>query len=379
MYAIPIFLLIAALIVYTIAGYPLLLGWMARRNPHPVEKRQDVSRNVSVIVAVYNGENFIGDKLESILHQSYPADRLQVLVVSDGSTDQTDAIALSFAARGVELLRVPRGGKPAALNAAVARATGEILVLTDVRQILDPATVTRLIACFADRSVGAVSGDLVVRSGDREERNVGFYWRYESWIRKQLAAVDSMIGATGPLYAVRKDLFRSMPPETLLDDMYIPLGAFFQGYRLVLEEQAKAYDYPTNISTEFRRKVRTLAGNYQIVWQFPILLTPRNRMLFHYLSYKLARLVLPWLFLALLAISFALPWPFSALAVGAQLLCLLMAATDFVTPSDSFWKRISSPLRTIVSMLAASACAVVIFFVRPQRLWKPTQLQPRQR
>jgi hypothetical protein len=216
-----------------------------------------------------------------------------------------------------------------------------------------------------------------VRSGDREESNVGLYWRYERWIRKQLAAVDSMMGATGPLYAIRKDLFRPMPADTLLDDMYIPLGAFFQGYRLVLEEQAKAYDYPTNIGTEFRRKVRTLAGNYQIIRQFPALLSFRNRMLLHYLSYKLGRLLLPWMFLALLAVSFLLPRPFSVLAVGAQLLFALIAATDFVTSPDSFWKRVSSPLRTVVTMLAASACAVAIFFVPPQRLWKPTQLQIR--
>jgi cellulose synthase/poly-beta-1,6-N-acetylglucosamine synthase-like glycosyltransferase len=376
-YAISAFLFIAALIAYTVAGYPLLLGWIARRSGRAVEKGQEVSRSVTVIVAVYNGENFIADKLESILQQSYPADRMQVLVVSDGSTDQTDTIAQGFSSRGVEVLRVPRGGKPAALNAAVPSARGEILLLTDVRQVLEPETLARLMACFADSSVGVVSGDMVVRSGNREESNVGLYWRYERWIRKQLAAVDSMMGATGPLYAIRKDLFRPMPPETLLDDMYIPLGAFFQGYRLVLEEQAKAYDYPTNIGTEFRRKVRTLAGNYQIIRQFPQLLSFRNRMLLHYVSYKLGRLLLPWMFLGLLVVSFLLPWPLSAIAVSAQVLIGLLAATDFVTAPDSFWKRISSPLRTVVTMLAASACAVAIFFVPPQKLWKPTQLQVR--
>jgi len=166
-----------------------------------------------------------------------------------------------------------------------------------------------------------------------------------------------------------------MPPETLLDDMFIPLEAFFRGYRLVLEEQAKAYDYPTNIRTEFRRKVRTLAGNYQILRQFPDLLSSRNRMLFHYVSYKLARLLLPWMLIALFVVSFALAWPLAAIAICLELLPLAIAATDFITPAGSFWKKLSSPAHTVVAMLAATACAIAIFFVPPQRLWKPTQLQ----
>jgi poly-beta-1,6-N-acetyl-D-glucosamine synthase len=368
------FLALCGLIFYTVAGYPLLLGWIAQRHGRPVTKNLDQPPAISVIVVVYNGENFLADKLESILAQTYPAGQMQVLVVSDGSTDSTDAIALSFAERGVRLLRVPHGGKPAALNAAVPEVDGEILVLTDVRQVLDPDAIAYLIACFADPSVGAVSGDMLVRSGNREESNVGLYWRYERWIRKQLAVVDSMMGATGPFYAIRKELFRPMPADTLLDDMFVPLDAFFRGYRLVLEERAKAYDYPTNIQTEFRRKVRTLAGNYQIMRQYPDLLSSRNRMLFHFLSYKVARLMLPWIVIALFLVSFALPSPFWRIAVWLELIPCLIAATDFITPSGSTWKKLSSPARTVLSMLAATACAIAIFFVPPRRLWKPTQL-----
>lgn len=369
------FLALCGLIVYTVAGYPLLLGWAARHHLRPVTKQADESRTVSVIVVVFNGQNFLADKLESILNQSYPRDRTEILVVSDGSTDQTDAIARSFADRGVQFLRVPHGGKPAALNAAVPTVSGEFLVLTDVRQVLDRDAIALLLACFADPQVGAVSGDMLVRSGDREESNVGLYWRYERWIRKQLAAVDSMLGATGPFYAIRRELFRPMPADTLLDDMFIPLDAFFRGYRLILEEHARAYDYPTNIRTEFRRKVRTLAGNYQIMRQFPDLLSRRNRMLFHFVSYKLARLMLPWIVLALFLVSFALPRPFSTIAICLELVPCLIAATDFITPAGWFWKKLSSPARTVFSMLAATACAIAIFFVPPRRLWKPTQLQ----
>jgi hypothetical protein len=240
--------------------------------------------------------------------------------------------------------------------------------------VLERESVRRIIECFGDPTVGVVSGDLVIRKGTLEETNVGLYWRYERWIRKQLGRVDSMMGATGPFYAIRRALFRPMPKDLLLDDMYVPLGAFFQGYRLVVEEQARAFDYPTGVETEFRRKVRTLAGNYQLLRYFPQLLTPRNRMLLHYLSYKLARLLLPWAVLVLFAATFGLPRPWREAAFVAQALFYGLALTDWFAGPGTLWKRLSSPARTVVSMLAATACAVAIFFVPAQKLWKPTQI-----
>jgi cellulose synthase/poly-beta-1,6-N-acetylglucosamine synthase-like glycosyltransferase len=372
-FPIVVFALLCAFIGYTVAGYPLILGWLARRFAKPVTKRFE-PRTVSFVIAVHNGENFLADKLRSILDLHYPRELMEIVVVSDASTDSTDEIARAFGREGVKLIRVPRGGKPAALNACVPQTSGEILILTDVRQTLEPDSVARLIACFADPAVGVVSGDLVIRRGNVEETNVGLYWRYERWIRKQLGRVDSMMGATGPFYAIRRDLFRPMPADLLLDDMYVPLGAFFQGFRLIVEEEARAFDYPTGVETEFRRKIRTLAGNYQLLRYFPQLLTPRNRMLFHYLSYKMARLLLPWAVIALFFVSFGLPYPGREIAIALQLLFYALAVTDLLVGPEAAWKRLSSPARTVVSMLAATACAVAIFFVPAQKLWKPTQL-----
>jgi poly-beta-1,6-N-acetyl-D-glucosamine synthase len=292
-----------------------------------------------------------------------------VMVVSDGSDDGTEEIAARFSSRGVRTVRVQRAGKPSALNTGVELTSGEIIVFTDVRQQLDPQSLKALLAPFADPTVGVVSGYLVIRAGGTEEDNVGLYWRYERWIRQQLSKVDSLFGATGSYYAIRRDLFRPMPADLLLDDMYVPLAAFFAGYRLIIEKDAKAYDYPTGINAEFRRKVRTLAGNYQILNYFP-LLTPRNRMLFHFLSYKFARLLLPWLVLGLLAVSFWLPDPLRILALGAQVLFYVLAAFDGIVPDGNPVKRLTSPARTIAGMLAATACAVMIFFVPPQVLWR---------
>jgi cellulose synthase/poly-beta-1,6-N-acetylglucosamine synthase-like glycosyltransferase len=368
-----VFVTLCALGLYTVAGYPLLLGWMARRWPAPVRKRE-IQPSLSVVIPVHNGANYLAAKLESILALDYPRDLMEVLVVSDGSTDATDDIAIGFAARGVQLLRVPRGGKPAALNAAVPLTRNEILVLTDVRQVLASVSVRKLVENFADPRVGVVSGDLLIRKGNLEETSVGAYWRYERWIRRQLSRLDSIMGASGAFYAMRRTLFRQMPDELLLDDMYLPMGAFLSGYRLVVEPEAQAFDLPTSVNTEFRRKVRTLAGNYQLLGYYPWLLTLRNRMLFHFISYKLLRLLLPWVALAVLIASLGLPAPWRAITLGGQLGVYGLAALDGVSPERAPWRRITMPLRTIVSMLLATACAVSIFFIKPEKLWTPTQI-----
>ncbi|MEP6714350.1 MAG: glycosyltransferase family 2 protein [Terriglobia bacterium] len=368
------FVVLTALIVYIVAGYPLLLFWLGKRWGTSTKKAER-PRTISVIVAVHNGENFLADKLNSILDCGYPSELMEIIVASDGSTDRTEQIAATYAAQGVSLLRLPRGGKPRALNAAIPHALGEILVLTDVRQVLEPRSLSRLIACFEDISVGVVSGDLVIRDGTTSgEKNVGLYWRYERAIRKNLGRIDSMFGATGPFYAIRRQLAVPIPGDSLLDDMYLPLAAFFRGYRLIVEARARAFDYPTGIKTEFGRKVRTLAGNYQILKHYPRLLTWRNRMLFHYLSYKIARLLLPWIVLAIAAVTFGLPQPWMLWALIPQLVFYLLAAIDGWVPPGSLPKRLTSLARTVVSLLAASIFAMRIFFVPPRDLWRPTQI-----
>jgi biofilm PGA synthesis N-glycosyltransferase PgaC len=369
------FVLSAGCVAYVLFVYPLLLGLMARRRGRPVNKGEE-RKTVSVLIPVHNGEQFLREKLESVLAVDYPRELFDVLVVSDGSEDRTAEIAEEFAGRGVRLLRVPRGGKAAALNAGIPATRGEILLLTDVRQALDAGSMRLLAACFHDPAVGVVSGELIIRKGhSREESDVGLYWRYETWIRNQLGRIDSMFGATGPFYAMRRELAVPIPPEALLDDVYLPLAAFFRGYRLIVEEQAKAYDYPTALDSEFRRKVRTLGGNYQLLRFYPGLLGPANRMWFHYVSYKLGRLLLPWA-LVLAAISaWGLPEPWAGVALGGQAAFYVAALLDLWMPQAWLLKRVTSPARTFVVMMAAAVCAVAVFFVPPQSLWKQTTVR----
>ena len=364
----------ALLVCYVLLGYPLLLAVLARLFPQPV-RRSPYTPPVSVILAVHNGEAFLRAKLDSLLTAGYPDDKLSVLVVSDGSTDATDRIAASYAARGVTLIRVPRGGKAAAINAGVARATGEVLVFTDVRQPIRPGSLGYLTECLADPRVGVVSGELVLGSSEHEGRtNVGLYWRYELWIRKQLSKLGSMESATGALYAMRRSLAVALPPGTLLDDMYLPLAAVFRGYHIVLEERALAYDAPAALDAEFYRKVRTLAGNYQILVAFPQLLWPGNRLWIHFLSHKMGRLILPF---ALLAIACASPWlpaPWRGILLAGQGAFYGLAVLDPLIPSGYAAKKVSSLCRTFSVLMLAALCALSYFFVPPQRLWRAKTL-----
>ncbi|MGO9259594.1 MAG: glycosyltransferase family 2 protein [Bryobacteraceae bacterium] len=365
-----LFLLAAAFCFYTMFGYPLLLALLARR-ARPV-KKAFAPRSVSVILPVRNGERWVAQKLESLLALNYPMDLIEILVVSDGSTDATECIVEGYAGRrGVRLLKVPAGGKALALNRAIEAACGEILFFTDVRQELSRDSLRNLVACFADPAVGVASGELVIRKGQTSgEAGVGLYWRYEKWIRTRQSRLDSVIGATGCIYAMRQDLARPLPAQTLADDMYLPLAAFFRGYRVILDDSAKAFDDPTNLSSEFRRKIRTLAGVYQIVGFYPALLGPGNRMWLHFFSHKLARLLMPWALLVAAGTSFGLPDPWRAIAWCGQAGFYGLAALDSALPESSRLKRVTSRVRTFVMLMAASLCAVAVLFVPAQKLWK---------
>jgi len=362
--------------IYVLAGYPLLLRWLAPRRARPVQ-RQPIEPTVSLIIAVYNGERFLETKLQSVLALEYPADKLEIIVASDGSTDRTDEIAGRFADRGVILLRLPRGGKPAAVNAAIGQARGEILVMTDVRQPLEPASVARLVENFADPTVGVASGELLIRAGSsQQEADIGLYWRFETWMRETLSSIDSMFGATGPFYALRRGLAVPVPVDALLDDVYLPLAAYFRGYRLIVDSRARAYDIPTSLDTEFRRKIRTLAGNYQILRAYPALLGPGNRMWVHFMSYKFGRLLLPWLLLIFAAASWGLPAPWRGVALAGQAAFYALALADPWIFRPRLLKRLSSSAHTFVLMMAATLGGLSVFFIPPRMLWKVTSAGP---
>jgi cellulose synthase/poly-beta-1,6-N-acetylglucosamine synthase-like glycosyltransferase len=369
-----IFLLSSAFIFYVLFGYPLIASIWSRTLAKPVVKRF-IPRTVSILLPVHNGDRWLTDKLRSIRELNYPQELLDTIVISSASQDRTLLVANEHAGPGLRVIEVEQPGKPKALNAGLAMARGEILFFTDVRQALEPDSLRMLVEQFADPRVGVVSGELVIREGDSyEEASVGLYWKYEKLIRAAQSRIDSVPGATGAIYAMRRELARSLPDDILLDDVYLPLCAYFQGYRITWEPGAKAFDYPASLKTEFRRKIRTLAGVYQIIGRFPRLLIPNHRLWIHFVSHKLCRLLLPFALIALLVSSLFLPSPLNYLALAAQAGGYGLALLDNVLPPASALRRLSSPFGTFVALMAAAFfSAWAVLFISPGKLWKPTR------
>ncbi len=372
--AVIVFVLSAAFVCYVLAGYPLLLALWARLAARPIRKRLPPCP-ISIIIPVRNGERWIEAKIHSLLASDYPSAFLDILVVSDGSTDGTERIVDRFATEGVRLLRLPGGGKATAVSKAFQHVSSEIIVLTDVRQPFDAQALRRLVACFEDPKVGVVTGELVIREGNtREEYNTGLYWKYEKWIRRNLNRIDAMLGATGSIYAIRRAAAAPIPPETLNDDVYLPFVAVSRGYRIYFEDQAKAYDLPTSLQSEFKRKVRTQAGVYQIIRYFPSLLWPGNRRFLHFFSHKFGRLLLPFAMVAMFVSSFGLPDPWRAVLLLCQGVFYLAALLDPVVPERTIVKRLTAVIRAFTVLVAAALCALSVFVMPAQRLWKETKV-----
>lgn len=278
-------------VAYTYVGYPLAVGALSKLRPKPI-KKDAVCPTISVVMAACNEAKTIRRKIENLLSIDYPVDKRQIVIVSDASTDDTDEIARSFVNRGVVFDRLEKqSGKPTALNLGVSLATGEIVIFCDARQRIDEHAFRELVSPFADPTVGAVSGELFI-DGDK---GPGLYWKYEKVIRSAESRLDSVPGATGALYAIRRALYEPLPKDLLLDDVFTPMQIILKGYRVVFESNAKVFDVEADHASEWRRKARTLAGNFQLLHYLPEILNPRkNRIFWQFASHKLLRLACPW-------------------------------------------------------------------------------------
>jgi biofilm PGA synthesis N-glycosyltransferase PgaC len=324
-------------VLYAYCGYPLLLLIWKSLAPRPVRKAPlgpPFEPDVTLVVAAFNEKGNIRQKILNCLSLDYPREKLQIIVALDGPEDGTEVLALTFASQGVQVDYTPRHkGKAAALNSAVARARGSLLVFADARQLLDRQVIRELAANFSDPSVGAVSGELILKaSTDRGETGgVGLYWRYETLIRTLESEIHSVVGATGALYALRRNLYRDLPEDTLLDDVVIPMRVVLNGGRVVLDRKARAYDRPSLPQAEFGRKVRTLAGNFQLIARMPELLLPwRNPVFFQFVSHKVTRLLVPYGLIALFVSNLFLLRGIYLLFFGLQSLWYGMAVAGYL-------------------------------------------------
>lgn len=375
------FWLAAALVAYTAFAYPILLAVAARLWPRSVRRGPQHPRAVSFILAVHNEEARIVGRLDEIVGLLLSAGlEGEIIVVSDGSTDGTVALARTYGHGQVRVLEVPRRtGKALALTAGWAAARHEILVFTDVRQTWEPRALEFLLENFADPTVGAVSGDLIVRSRPGVMAGVGLYWSFEKWLRRQESKLYATVGATGAISAVRTALFRPIPVGTLLDDVYWPLRVVLQGYRVVHDERAHAYDHlPERSRDEFRRKVRTLAGNFQLLTRLSAALLPwANPVWLQLVSHKLLRLAVPWALLVLLLGSAVLPGPFYQVAFWGQAVCYALGLAGIVGGTRLPGRLVSVAASFLVLNAAAFAAFWVWMTGQAGRSWtKVTYQQP---
>lgn len=329
-------------IVYVYVGYPLLLLAWRRVARRPVRKHYQ-EPTVSLVIAMHNESMHVERKMRNVGELDYPADKLQVIVALDGPTDGTDALVRDYAAPGVEVVHsVARQGKAAALNSAVARAHGEVVLFADARQQFERNAVRELAANFADDSVGAVSGELILFDGQAREASdgVGAYWRYEKQLRALESDIHSVVGATGAIYAIRRDLFRPLPPETILDDMAIPMRIVLEGKRVIFDPAARAYDEVSETpELEYRRKTRTLSGNYQLFARMPELLAPwRNPVCLQVVSHKLGRLLVPYCLAVLLVSNLFLLNGVYLVVFASQVVFYTLAAAGWLTSTTTVEK-----------------------------------------
>lgn len=294
------------MLLYTFIGYGFFIFLFSRVFAKEIDKKSFFPV-VSIVTAVYNEENVIAQRIKNILSLDYPKDKLELVIVSDGSIDRTAEIAGEFNIKNIKLIkRKARSGKPSCLNDGVSQCKGDIVVFTDARQRFEPDAIKQLAAYFNDTTVGVVSGELHFEDEMRTVTGEGidFYWKYEKFLRKAESRFDSTTGATGAIYAIRKNLFKPIPPDILLDDVLIPMNIVMDGYRCVFEPKAIAYDRVVQKGREeARRKTRTIAGNFQLFSRFPRMLDPfKNRIWFQTFSHKFLRLLSP-IFIVLFLIS----------------------------------------------------------------------------
>jgi len=305
-----VFWLSISVIFYTYIGYPLLITFLAKRRKRAFVPKLREYPKVSVIIPVYNEEDVLERKINNCLNVDYPYEKIEVLVGSDGSTDRTNDIIMSFRDERIKyIISKARHGKPTTINKLVDLAEGKILFFTDARQMIEKEALKTLVRNFRNPKIGSVSGELVYeRKRSITARSITKYWDYEKHIREMESKVYSMIGATGAIFACRKDLFETLPEDIILDDVYTPLQIVSKGFRAIFDREARAYDVHAEIPhEEYKRKVRTLSGNYQIFFKMPHMLNPfKSKLALQIISHKLLRVLAPFFMLLLFFSNFAL-------------------------------------------------------------------------
>jgi cellulose synthase/poly-beta-1,6-N-acetylglucosamine synthase-like glycosyltransferase len=284
-------------ILYTHLGYPVLVFLLARVKRRPIPQ-PDATPSVTLLIAAYNEDHIIGRKIENSLELDYPADRLQILVVTDGSDDATPQVVEQYADRGVELAHeAARGGKMAAIERAMPLATGSIVVLSDGNNMFDRSALRELVIPFADSEVGVVTGAKTIQKGDGSlGESEGLYWRYESFIRVQESLIGCCTGVNGEILAIRRDAFRPLPYAGIgAVDFHLSMQIVRAGYRIAYAPLARSYErISVSAEDEKERRARIVAGRYQAMsLGSRVLMLDRPLVAWQVVSHKFMRALVP--------------------------------------------------------------------------------------
>ncbi len=301
-----IFWITFALVAYTYVVYPMILYFALAKHRTPVTSATPPSfPSVSVVISAFNEQNTIAQRIENIRLSEYPQNKIEMIIGSDGSTDNTTSVLEKFESDRVRVLQFSeRRGKASVLNDLVASATGEIIVFSDANTVFEKKTIEWLVRGFSNALVGTVCGNLILVSDARTVGAVGelTYWSYESFIKRLESNYRTAIGATGGVYAVRRSLYRPLPTvKPVTDDLVIPLKVLEMGYNTKYEVNALAYEQSENsVRGEFRRKARISAQNFSSIKEFSKLLHPKMGFIaFALWSHKIVRWIVPFLMLAM--------------------------------------------------------------------------------
>lgn len=326
-----VFAICAGLLVYAYGVYFLLLAvlsrWVSRTRPSQPPESISLP-SVSILLSVYNEEKHIRERIVNLLAQDYPAERMEIWVGSDGSTDRTEEIVRSFTDPRVRLLVVtPRGGKPHVLKRLVPHATGELLAFTDANTLWQTDSLRKLVRHFADPRIGGVCGRLVLHGKDVDTQE-GPYWKLETFLKIRESALDSCLGANGAIYAIRRQLWPEIPDNTFVEDFVIGMRVREQGYRFVYDAEAIAYEeLPPTVGHEMTRRIRIGAGDFQalrLCWRS--LLPWRGPYVWSFWSHKVLRWIGPFLMMgAFLSNLLLLAHGFFRVTMGLQLLFYALA------------------------------------------------------
>jgi cellulose synthase/poly-beta-1,6-N-acetylglucosamine synthase-like glycosyltransferase len=369
-------------LVYSYAIYPIAVWVFARafgsRWSAPVETADRDLPSVSLLIAAYNEQAVIGERIDNALKLDYPSSKFEVVIASDGSSDGTNAIVRGYTDPRVRLLEYPtRTGKASVLNAAFRELRGDIVVLSDANTNTDPAAVRKLVRWFQSPEVGAVCGRLVLTDPVTGSNVDGLYWKYETFLKHCESRLGALLGANGAIYAIRRELFAGIRRNTLIDDFVIPLLTRLRtGCSIEYDPEAVAYEEtPQAIGSEFKRRARIGTGGFQslpVLW--PLLNPSRGWIAFTYFSHKIARWLCPFFLIGAFASSLLLanrhPYDF---LLGAQVGLYLVAGLGTRAKSPA----IASKCLRLTTLFAGMNLALLVGFWRwmtsePHGAWTRT-------